>query len=250
MFASLLVIVSVFAGGDTHESQHFQVRAPDAATAVRVADWAETARRDVIARWFEGIDLPWPRRVRVHVPANHPGFFATQFADNLVTITLWAKDAHLESTVRHEVTHAVVHLRYPGRDIPRWLDEGIAVCNESAAEQRRLLAPLLQRERRYSVRQLAGMREYPQDVLLFYAESYSLVDYLVRQHGERGVIHFLEASFRQGQEPALHSQLGYASFEELERAWQRDLRQQSPPRGDPIKEGWKPGCAAGCRVAA
>lgn len=171
--------------------------------------------------------------------AQHPGYFATEFSDGRVLITLWAGDKHLESTVRHEATHAVLHLRYPHGDIPRWLDEGIAVCNESAAEQARLVAPLHQKERRYSVRQLAGMKEYPRDMLLFYAQGYSLTDFLVRQHGERAVIRFLEQSFRHGQETALHSVLGYPSFEDLERQWLANLRRglshrKLPPPGSPV----------------
>jgi peptidase MA superfamily protein len=229
---------------------HFQVAAPDPETAQNVADWAERARRDIVARWFNGVDTGWPRRVRIEVHRDHPGYFATEFTDSVVTITLWARDAHLESTVRHEVTHAVVHLRYPSRDIPRWIDEGMAVCNESAVEQKRLIAPLFQRERRYSVRQLANMREYPRDVLLFYAEGYSLADFLVRKHGERGVVRFLEASFRLGQEAAFRSELGYQNFEDLEKAWQADLRRAASLRPRQSTEGWKPGCVAGCRRAA
>jgi len=211
---------------------NFQVEAPDQPSAQRVAVWAEGARRDIVARWFAGDDEPWPRRVRIVVHAEHPGYFATEFAAGAVTITLWTKDAHLESTVRHEVTHAVLHLRYPYADIPRWIDEGIAVCNESSAEQRRLVAPLHQRERRYTVRQLAPMREYPRDVLLFYAQGFSLTDFLVRQHGERKVIRCLETSFRIGQEAALGRELGYQSFEDLERQWLTDLRRgiDSAPR--------------------
>lgn len=229
---------------------NFSVEAPEAATAQNVAHWAENARRDIIARWFEGNDVPWPRPVRIIVHAQHPGYFATEFADNVVTITLWAKDVHLESTVRHEVTHAVLHLRYSRHDIPRWIDEGIAVCMESSAEQQRLVAPLLQRERRYSVRQLAGMREYPRDVLLFYAEGYSLTDFLVRRHGERALIRFLETSFRVGQEAAFRSELGYQSFEDLERQWLTDLRRANTLQRRPPGEGWKPGCFSGCRRAA
>lgn len=233
------------------------MEAPDAATAQRVALWAEQARRDILARWFSGVDRRWPRRVKIVVHAEHPGYFATEFADGVVTITLWAGDAHLESTVRHEVTHGVLHLGYATAHIPRWIDEGIAVCNESATEQKRLVAPLLQRERRYSVRQLAGMKEYPRDVLLFYAESYSLVDFLARHHGERMVIRFLEACLRAsglspeaGQESALRSVLGYDSFEDLERRWQDDLRRSLESGQLPSRKSCEliPLCAS--RVAA
>jgi hypothetical protein len=237
-------------GSQAEQTQHFLVEGPDTDTARRVAAWAETARRDILARWFDGKDLGWPQRVRIVVHAEHPGYFATEFTSSAVTITLWAKDAHLESTVRHEVTHAVMHLRYPHHELPRWLDEGMAVCSESAVEQKRLLAPLFQRERRYSVRQLAHFREYPRDVLLFYAESYSLVDFLVRTHGEHGVIRLLEASCGLGQEAALRRELGYPSFEDLEKAWQVDLRRTAQSRQRPFNEGWKPGCTTGCRRAA
>lgn len=185
-----------------------------------MADWAEQARRDIHRRWFNQEALPWPRLVTIEVHRDHPGYYATSFtSDGVVTITLWAGDPHLESTVRHEVWHACVHLRYPGNLIPRWIDEGLAVCNESKVEQERMLAPLFRTNRRFPLRELLSLREYPREVYLFYAQSYSLADFLVRKHGEKQVIRFLETSFRVGQEKALQQVLGYGSIEELEREW-------------------------------
>jgi hypothetical protein len=230
-------------------SPNFVVYAPDAEIAQQVADWAEAARGELLHRWEQGSGVrgqgsgagdkttvlfspipdprpptpTWPRPVTITVHRDHPGFFATEFGnDGVVSITLWAGDLHLESTVRHEVCHAVLHLRYPNRFIPRWFDEGLAVFQESPVEQQRQLSPLFRAERRFSVRQLAGLSEYPREVALFYAQSYSLVDFLIRRHGERELLRFLEASFKLGQEKALQQVLGYGSFEELERLWWAD----------------------------
>jgi hypothetical protein len=203
------------------------VEAPDGDTARRTLAWAEEARRDIQLRLFGAEAPPWPRPVIVTAHRDFPGGYSTQIAaDGEAQITLWAGDPHLRSTVRHEVCHAVLHLRYPAHVPPRWLDEGLAVCQEEPEEQGRQLAPLAAARRRFSVRQLAGLRDYPRDVDLFYAQSYSLVDFLVRRHGEGAVVRFLEASFRSGQEAALRQALGYADFEALERAWAAGL----PPR--------------------
>jgi hypothetical protein len=207
---------------------NFVVEAPDSELAARVKAWAERSRQEIQARWLGGVQPDWSRPVQIVVHQQHPGYFATEFtSEGTARITLWAGDAHLESTVRHEVSHAVLHLQYPYRPIPRWLDEGIAVCNESPAEQARLLAPLQQAQRRFSVRQLADLENYPREVGLFYAQSYSLTDHLVCRHGERQVIRFLEVSFRMGQEPALRLVLGYASFEELDREWWRAVARET-----------------------
>lgn len=210
----------------TVRSANFLVEAPDAATAQSVLAWAEAARAELLRRWNQippeqpGPVSSWPRPVRVVVHRQHPGFYATTFgSDGDVTITLWAGDLHLESTVRHEVCHAVLHLRYPGRYIPRWFDEGLAVCQELPEEQRRLLEPLRTATRRFSTRQLIQMRDYPRDVALFYAQSYSLIQFLVQRHGETALLRFLEVSFSRGQEAALKQVLGYADFDALDAAW-------------------------------
>jgi hypothetical protein len=202
-------------------SVNFIVLAPDAALAQRVLEWAEKARSETSSRLSGRQPLPdWPRPVTITVHRDHPGFFATEFAGNgVVSITLWAGDLHLESTVRHEVCHAVLHLRYPGRIIPRWLDEGLAVCQELPVEQQRQLTPLLRAPRRFSTRQLLGLTEYPREIGLFYAQSYSLVDFLIQRHGEAELLRFLETSFQVGQENALRQVLGYATVEELDQQW-------------------------------
>jgi hypothetical protein len=220
--------VPVFPGravAQVFTSANFEVESSDAGLSRRVAEAAEQARRNIQSRWFGQIEPAWPRRVKIRVPDKHPGYFATEFSgDGVVTITLWAGDAHLESTIRHEVCHAVMHLRYPTRIIPRWFDEGLAVCNESPEEQRRLLAPLFEGRERFTLRRLALLENYPPQVLLFYAQSYSIVDFLVRRHGERLVIRYLEQSFVLGQEAALSQVLGYASFEALEHEWLAGIR--------------------------
>lgn len=222
----------------TIRSANFLVEAPEAAVARQVLGWAEAARGDLLRRWDgqpdDGDDAappPWPRPVRIVVHRRHPGFYATEFgSDGSVTITLWAGDLHLHSTVRHEVCHAVLHLRYPGRLIPRWFDEGLAVCQELPEERERLVQPLLRSSHRFSTRQLFQMRDYPRDIALFYAQSYSLVDFLVTRHGERELLRFLEAAFTLGQEAALSHVLGYASIEALDAAWWSSVRSSDPER--------------------
>ncbi len=210
---------------DSPASSNFLVEASDPATSRQVETWAEKARREIQARWFPASGNPWPRPVRLVVSQENLGFAMTEItADGVVTIMVWAGDPELESTIRHEVWHAVVHQRYPKQPIPRWLDEGLAICNESVAEQQRQLAPLFKRERRFPVRDLIGFRNYPRDIALFYAQGYSLTDFLVRKHGEREVIRFLERSFAAGQEEALREVLGYPSVEALEKEWLDSLQ--------------------------
>jgi hypothetical protein len=222
-----LLLAFYLLAGEVVRTVNFVVHAPDAAQAQQVAGWAEQMRSELLTRWSgdpNARPAPWPRPVTITVHRDHPGFFATEFLrDGTAAITLWAGDLHLQSTVRHEVCHAVLHLRYPASYIPRWLDEGLAVCQELPAEQRRQLAPLGRAERRFALRQLFSFSEYPRDVGLFYAQSYSLVSFLVERHGEPALLRFLEASFTLGQENALRQALGYASIEELERRWLESL---------------------------
>jgi hypothetical protein len=101
-------------------------------------------------------------------------------ADNMV----WGR-----RVIAHELAHAVTHqiTSNPYSDLPRWLDEGLATYNEGlldvsfgTALQRAVTSNTL-----FSVRTLASPFSARADLAaLAYAQSFSIVDYLISTFGQ------------------------------------------------------------------
>ena len=128
----------------------------------------------------------------------------------------------------HELAHLVVHrLIYgPLARLPSWLDEGLAMHMEGGL--RHDLAAVLDEavasDSLYSVRSLEG--SFPADyagAALAYAESWSIVDYLLQSYGEEALRELL-LSFREGKTPdeALTEVYGFDE-DELDARWRESL---------------------------
>lgn len=127
----------------------------------------------------------------------------------------------LEAVLPHEITHVVMSDRFTEPALPRWADEGLAVLtepDEKMAAHLRNLVEWRSRGRHFTAQQLMTMHNYPPGELwgLFYAESVSLVDFLVQRGGPARFIEFLSAAISRGYEPELHRVYGIRSFSELD----------------------------------
>ncbi|MDO8569143.1 MAG: peptidase MA family metallohydrolase [Dehalococcoidales bacterium] len=105
-------------------------------------------------------------------------------------------------TIAHEFTHLIVHqiVLNPYNDLPTWLDEGMAMYNEGALDTQFLsvLNSSIAQNSLISVRSLASpFSAFPQTALLSYAESYSIVKYLIDTYGQAKMTALLD-TFRQG----------------------------------------------------
>jgi hypothetical protein len=109
----------------------------------------------------------------------------------------WGKRA-----ITHEITHLVTHQMTlnPYNDIPTWLEEGLAMYNEGPMQQTftSALTIAINSNSLLSVQTLASPFSALTDIsYLSYAESYSIVDYLIRTYGKDKMFQLLE-TFRQG----------------------------------------------------
>ncbi|MDZ7619969.1 MAG: hypothetical protein U1E05_23460, partial [Patescibacteria group bacterium] len=104
-----------------------------------------------------------------------------------------SRERVLDSVLPHEITHMILasHFRRP---LPRWADEGAATSVEHVSEKnkhRRMLFQFLRTGRGIAFNQLFAMREYPDDIMPLYAQSYSLADYLIQSGGRRKYLAFI-----------------------------------------------------------
>ena len=103
----------------------------------------------------------------------------------------WGKEA-----LAHELTHLVVHQATfsPYGRLPTWLEEGLAMYNQGELDPyfRAWLDKAISEDRLISVRSLCSpFSAQPEKAYLSYAESYSLVEYLLRSYGQQRMLNLL-----------------------------------------------------------
>lgn len=139
----------------------------------------------------------------------------------------------IEVTLKHELCHLLLHDSLKGKDIPKWLEEGVCAwvsqgIVEIMTEQKRsLLNEALLAGRLIPLRSLS--RGFPRDresLALAYEESKSIVAYLVETHGLEGLLETLRW-VRQGHpwEEAVQGALGIP-LDELEQSWAESLKKR------------------------
>jgi len=129
------------------------------------------------------------------------GVAFTEFSIIAIGISLnkidWGKTALV-----HELTHLVVHQATfsPYGRLPTWLDEGLAMYNQGELEPsfQNWLDKAVSEDKLISVRSLCSpFSAEPDKAYLSYAESYSLVEYLLHNYGQGEMLNLL-ALLKQG----------------------------------------------------
>ena len=131
----------------------------------------------------------------------------------------WGKRA-----IAHELAHLVIHQMTlnPYIDLPIWLDEGLAMYAEGPLEL--ALATYLNgavaENSLISVRSLSSpFSAYAEEATLAYAQSYSLVEFLINNYGQGKMLELLN-TFRQGSsyDAALNKVYGF-DMDGLDTLW-------------------------------
>jgi peptidase MA superfamily protein len=110
----------------------------------------------------------------------------------------------LSRVLHHELVHAALDAAAPALWLPGWVNEGVAEWFEArtagqrglAHHQRAALAAFAQRGELYGLSALAAPSFAgfaPRAAQVAYLQSYALIDYLAREHGERRLAGFLSA---------------------------------------------------------
>jgi len=135
----------------------------------------------------------------------------------------WGKGALV-----HELTHLVVHQATfsPYGRLPTWLDEGLAMYNQGDLDPyfRAWLDKAISEDRLISVRSLCSpFSAETEKACLSYAESYSLVEYLLHNYGGNKTLNLLTL-FKQGNtyDEALTKVYGF-NVDGLDARWRETL---------------------------
>ncbi len=218
----------------TYRTPNFLVTAPSQRMAQLIGASAERHRTDQALTWLRK-ELPaWSKPCPIRVTVSMAGSGgATSFAfDNGRVLSM---DMHVEGTldqllasvVPHEVTHTILasHFRCP---IPRWADEGVAVMSEDDVEKKRqqkMIQEILDTPgRAIPLKRLLTLTQYPPDVMVVFAEGYSLTRFLVGQRDNQTFLRFVKDGMKDGWDKAVKEHYDLANVEALEAAWLAKVR--------------------------
>lgn len=233
----------------TYTTENFTVDAPTAELAKQFGDMAEFYRREKALEWLGREMPPWNRRCPLQVQLTQGG------AGGATTFTFGQSGGRsvvssqqmeirgdrkqlLYSVLPHEVTHTVLAHHF-GRPVPRWADEGGSVLSENDDERYNhdvRCRELLNAGRGIRLRALFKMTEYPRDIMVLYAQGFSVSQYLVRKGGDgregrAKLLQFLGAGMQgntvESWNSAAQRVYGFDGVDALEEAWLEALK--APP---------------------
>ena len=141
-------------------------------------------------------------------------------------------------TMIHEATHLLVHQAADSAlaRVPAWLNEGLAMQFEDRSIVRSATVRSAARAGRLlSLKNMGSVPGRANDIALFYAQAWSVVDYMVDTYGTEQ-IPVLLGTLNMGKRIDEALPLAYGlSVEELDQEWRNDLLGVTPiaPRPDP-----------------
>lgn len=226
--ALALVIVSPLLAGASYKTANFTVEAPTAEAAKKIGDHAEANRKTIAIAWL-GKELPnWSAKcpIRAKLTAGEAGgetgfsFGGGRVLSQDIRVE-GRLDRILASALPHEVTHTIF-AAYFGGPMPRWADEGASLLSEDSRETTRhdrIVMDLLARRGEFSLNKLFRFEEYPNDLMGFYGQGYSVSRFLVETGGRPRFLKFVKDGMKTGWDTASQTHYGIVDCRELDRAW-------------------------------
>jgi hypothetical protein len=110
--------------------------------------------------------------------------------------------------------------------VPRWADEGGSVLSEDEQERQQHegeVRRIVRSHRKIPLSRLFSLRQYPPDMIVLYAEGYSVTSMLVAKGDRKKFLAFVADGMRGGWDRSLQSHYGIASVNALEAEWLRTL---------------------------
>jgi hypothetical protein len=251
----------------TYTTDNFTVDAPTAELAKQFGDMAEFYRKEKALEWL-GREMPaWNRRCPLTVQLTQGGAggattftFGSSGGRSVVSSQQMEirgdKKQMLYSVLPHEVTHTVLAHHF-GRPVPRWADEGGSVLSENDDERFThdvRCRELLNAGRGIRLRVLFRMTEYPKDIMVLYAQGFSVSQYLVKKGGDgregrARLLQFLGSGMAgntiETWNSAAKSVYGFDTVDAMEEAWLEALK--TPPARVAARDN-NPGSLASART--
>lgn len=210
--------------------------------AKEVLRTAEEARSAMFKRWHGPAAADWAPRCDVYLhptsgdyakatgkPAG-PGHATIKLRSGQAVsrrIDLSADEPTLlDGPLPHEITHVVIADLFPDEPLPRWAAIGMAGLSEAPRElarYRQAIAPLYKSRKLFALGPFLESADFPdaEAITAFYAESVSLVAYMVELKGAKAFSTFLREAPRRGLSKALATHYGIKDAADLQERWLR-----------------------------
>jgi len=139
----------------------------------------------------------------------------------------------IETVLPHEMGHIIFRefVGFNNSGIPLWLDEGVASHQEKAkySQVGIFIRKAMVEGNFMDLKKLASFYSVvnldPKLVNIFYAESFSLIDFLIREFGRDNFVLFCQnLRDKRNLERAMASVYPFGNINELDQAWQKYLK--------------------------
>ena len=124
---------------------------------------------------------------------------------------------------------------------PRWADEGASLLSEDLSEHQRhdqIVDVLIARRGNLPLDRLFTVEEYPEDLMGFYGQGYSISRFLVEMGGRPRFLAFVKDGSKTGWDAAARAHYGLAGRPGARPAWrswhQVAVENRSRPATDPL----------------
>lgn len=235
MFKKFICVLVIFFGStvwaEEYKTDNFQVNAPTAHQAEAIGKKAESLRKSIAELYFGKTLDKLNKKCVIDFKEGSFRFGVTTSNKNVpVQIEIIAGyDIMMEFMLPHEITHSVITQRFKTSS-PRWIDEGCAVSSEPSRIRelsQKKCREYLEAGKLYRLTALFDRREYPhslRDVEIFYAESYSITQYLIDKKGHKTFLDFAEYGMNKGWNAALKEYYKIDTVNDLEAEWTKTLK--------------------------
>lgn len=243
----------------TAASEHFVIRSyPGGPAASELLRACEEFRETFQTMWMGRVSSAWRPRCEVVVHASRAryqqavgrrsgqtsGSSYIRFDRGRVAarrVDLLADGEGRVAALSHELSHVALADRFPGRQPPRWVDEGVATLADSWEKQR-----LHHRDCQYALHadtaiplsellRLEQCSSYEQTAA-FYGQSLSLVGYLVQCETPKRFLALVELAHEKGIDHALRETYGIDNLALLERRWRAHVLAATSSPAEPTNE--------------
>lgn len=211
--------------------------------ATEIAQTAESARRAMYERWAGPPAASWSPRCDIYLHANASEYAratkksAEQLGHSTVEIKggrptsrridLLADDRSIQdATLPSEVTQVILAELFADEPLPRWAVVGISALSEtpeSVARYRRAVPGLLKDHKLAAAGPFLDKPGFPDatTITAFYAQSVSIVSFLVERRGPKAFMAFLREGPRRGYAKAITSHYGFKDMADFQDKWVR-----------------------------
>jgi hypothetical protein len=167
--------------GELPEQVFKELNLPPSNTLINVYLFKDVDRYHDYLNWrFQGQSLPDRRAFFIAQPHGKD--------DDLLVFVYWSDS--IRQDLRHELTHALLHSVLKAKDVPLWLDEGIAVYFEQPPQRKGVNYQHVQRlcskteKPTLSLARLEGMTRIEEMTPAEYREAWAWVHFLLHSEPE------------------------------------------------------------------